>query len=168
MPTRPDFGSTHPVNSRFRTVHVRICVPFPNAPITQSPRCPLDPSKAAAPSASNAALETPTHQKHKAAAALLLHQHALHSNPRETGMLAKLIAQPHDHRHPRSQSVSRKTNIMVPYTPIRFLQIAPEMMYSIWHILEHSNSPLSMNTNHLTPICNPDPMTRLTQIPETY
>jgi len=117
VPTRSEFGSTHRVNSRFRTVHVRISVPFPNAPILQSPRCPLDPSKAAAPSASNAALEASTHQKHKPAAALLLHQHALHSNPRETGMLAKLIAQPHDHRHPRSQSVSRKTNIMVPYRP---------------------------------------------------
>ena len=58
------------------------------------------------------------HQKHKhAAAALLIHQHSLHSNPRETGMGAKRIAQPHVHRHPHSQSVSRKTNIMVPYRP---------------------------------------------------
>ena len=100
---------------------MRICVPFPNAPIAsiiQSPRCPLNASKAAAPAASNDALEAATHQKHKhAAAALLLHQHSHHSKPRETGMLSKLIAQPHVHRHLRSQSPTRKMNIMVPYRP---------------------------------------------------
>jgi len=101
--------------TRTGTVHVRITVSFPNASIIQNPRCPLKPTNAAAPAASNDALKARRLQHKPAAAALLLHQHAHHSNPRETGMFIKRIASPHTHRHPRSQSLTRKRNIMNPY-----------------------------------------------------